>query len=801
MNIIKNKTFRFSSLAIALNLCGAAYAEESQSPEVAKSNSGLEVIEVTAQKRSQNLQHVPIAIQSFNSEALKSKGISTVTDIADSIPNVELDYTSAFSGSTQVLGAFIRGIGQSDFAFNLEPGVGVYIDGVFYARAIGSVVDLLDLEHIEVLKGPQGTLFGRNTIGGALNIVTRRPSEDFAYTGEITLGRFDRQDIRGAVDIPLSDNLYSQVSFASKNRDGYHRRLAHPAALNSDTGLFSSTGEETFNNRQGGENNDVIRAKLYWDASDDVSVLFSADLTNANEQSAPNTLIDTFELPLPGTLAQAYNACISGAPLPFCTSDRGSLPAFGPTNVDGNPSNDRTPYDDRFITDDIDTTYGNGANYSILDSWGASATVDWSLDDDLDLKSITAYRELDSFFGSDVDGSPLAINDTSFAMSQKQFSQEIQVTGLSFDTNLEWVAGVYYFHEEGTLDDHVVFGEGLVQIYGPNQFDNDAYALFFHTNYQINDALSATVGLRYTYEDKTFIGGQRDLNDFAGQIGFPAEAYPDPSDRTLYFPQTTNNQTFSNVTSKLGLEYRLNDDVLTYVSYSEGFKSGGWTTRVTVPVTEAPAFNEETAVTYEFGMKSQWFDDTLRFNTAIFSTDYDDLQITVQRGLTPFIENAGESKIEGIEADFVWVATENLTFNGAVGFIDAQYTQLDPGAAIQEGFLFNNTPEQSASLSAEYFSYLDSGSTLKYFLDYSYRSEQANDAENTPELITGSLSTVNASLTFKPESERWDVSFGVKNLTDERYIVSGFRQPGAGVLDGTYSRPREWYLTFRVYSE
>lgn len=800
MNIIKNKTFQLSSLAIALNLSGAAYAEETQNPEAVKVNAGLEVIEVTAQKRSQNLQHVPIAIQSFNSETLKSKGISTVTDVADSIPNVELDYTSAFSGSTQVLGAFIRGIGQADFAFNLEPGVGMYIDGVFYARAIGSVVDLLDLEHIEVLKGPQGTLFGRNTIGGALNIVTRRPSDEFQYTGEITLGRFDRQDIRGAVDIPLTDNLYSQISFASKNRDGYHRRLNHPGALNTDKGLFSSTGEEVFNNRQGGENNDVIRAKLYWDASSDVSVLFSADLTNANEQSAPNTLIGTFDVP-GGTLAGAYNACISGVPAPFCATDRGSLPAFGPTNVDDNPSNDRTPYDDRFITDDIDTTYGGGANYSILDSWGASATVDWSLNDDLDLKSISAYRELDSYFGSDVDGSPIAINDTSFAMSQQQWSQELQLTGLSFDTNLEWVAGIYYFHEEGTLDDHVVFGEGLVQIYGPNEFDNDAYAAFFHTNYQITDALSATVGLRYTYEDKTFIGGQRDLNDFAGQNGFPAQGYSDPSDRTLYFPTTTNNQTFSNVTSKLGLEYRVNNDVLTYVSYSEGFKSGGWTTRVTVPVTEAPAFDEETAVTYEIGMKSQWLDDTFRFNTAIFSTDYDDLQITVQRGLTPFIENAGKSKIEGIEADFVWVATENLSFTGAVGYIDAQYTELSPDAVIKKGFLFNNTPERSASLSAEYFSYLESGSTLKYFVDYSYSSEQANDAENTPELITDSLSTVNASLTFKAESDLWDVSFGVKNLTDERYIVSGFRQPGAGVIDGTYSRPREWYLTFRVYSE
>lgn len=770
---------------------------------------GLEVMIVTAQKRAQNLQDVPIAIQSFNNESLQSKGISSVTDLAPSLPNVELDYTSAFSGSTQVLGAFIRGIGQADFAFNLEPGVGVYIDGVFYARAIGSVVDLLDVDNIEVLKGPQGTLFGRNTIGGALNITTRKPSDTFQHMGEITIGEYNRKDLRGVVDIPLSDSLFSQLSFSSKNRDGYHRRIPFPGTFTTDVGRFIGTGEETFNDTQGGENNHTLRGKLLWDNGGDISVLFSVDSSNTDEASAPNTLIGTFpDAPDPnnGLLGFLYNACISapaGAVAPFCDSNRAVVgTALGGVNLDGTNTNDRLLYNDQFITDDIDTTYGRGANYSKLSSWGTSATLDWSLSNDVDFKSITAYRELDSSFGSDVDGSPLVINDTSFAIRQQQWSQELQLTGLSFDGKMEWVGGFYYFHEQGDSTDNVVFGEGLVQIVGPNDFTNDAYALFGQLNYSFTDKFSSTVGVRYTYEDKVFTGGQRDLNAFASQSGAVApEDHPDPSDLTLYFPTDENNRTFDNVSAKLGFEYRFTPDILSYVSFSQGFKSGGWTTRATVAITEAPEFEEETADTYEVGLKSQWFDNTLRLNMALFSTDYDDLQITVQRGLSPFIENAGKSKIEGLEADFVWVATDALTLSGAIGLIDARYTELEAGAQVQEDFLFNNTPEESASLSVDYVMSMQSGSSWQWHVDYAYTSEQANDAENTPELIADSQSTFNGSLTFRPSNENWEVALGAKNITDERYIVSGFRQVGAGVIDGTYSRPREWYLTFRYFNQ
>ena len=573
----------------------------------------LEEVVVTAQKRAQNQQDVPIAVQSFTAEALSKRGLTNIAEIGVFTPNAAIDSTSPFSGSTQVLGAFIRGIGQNDFAFNLEPGVGVYIDGVYYARAIGSVVDLLDLEQVEVLKGPQGTLFGRNTIGGALNITTRDPSDTFGYKGEFTTGRFSRADIRGAVDIPLVEGkLLSQVAFSSKNRDGYHRRLGFPGTFVTDVGRFIGSGEEEFYSRQGNANTDTVRAKLKWIPNDQVDVLLSVDYSNTDEQAAPNTLIDTFpNAPDPGNglLGFFHNTCISApanAVAPFCDAQRAVVGgAIGGVNLDGTNTNDRLVYGDQFITGDRDTSFGRGANHSKSESKGASLTVDWAITDQVNLKSITAWRSIDTFFGTDIDGAPQVINDTSFEMDQSQFSQELQFSGVALDARLDWLVGLYYFEEDGSLVDYPIFGGGLVQIFGPNDLDNQAWAVFTHANYSITEQFSVTAGLRYTSEDKEFEGRQQDLNAFASFIGLPPQAFPDPNDFTLYFPPGTNKRSFDNVTAKLGAEFRLNDNILTYASFSEGFKSGGWTTRATLPILEAPEFDEEAATTYEIGWKSE----------------------------------------------------------------------------------------------------------------------------------------------------------------------------------------------------
>jgi len=411
------------------------------------------------------------------------------------------------------------------------------------------------------------------------------------------------------------------------------------------------------------------------------------------------------------------------------------------------------------------------------------------------LKSITAYRDLSAKFAQDVDGTPIAMGDHAFSTNQWQLSEELQLTGTSLEGDLEWVLGLYAFHEEGDLIDFPTFAGGLLQIVGPNQFNTEAYAGFAHAKYAVTEKLSITAGTRYTIENKQFFGAQRDLNSLAFQLGFPLALHPDPTDTTLYFPSTLNKRTFNNLSFKAGLDYALTDDSLAYASFSQGYKSGGWTTRATVPILKAPEFNEETAETYEIGLKGQYFDHRLQTNIAAFFTNYDNLQVTVQDGISPVTENAATSEIKGVEFEFQSLLSENLEINGSIGYIDAKYTSLNPGTALAKNFLFLNTPKWSLSLTGEYTVPLKNGDSILFHVDWAYKSRVANDAENTPELIADPVNLVSAMIRYEAE-EKWYLALGGRNLTDERYIVSGQNQSGIGYIGGTYSRPREWYLTF-----
>ena len=764
--------------------------------------NALAEITVTAQKRAENLQNVPIAITAFTEESLQSRGLSNISELGNFAPNVSITSTSSFSGSNQVLSAFIRGIGQSDFAFNLDPGVGVYVDGVYFARTIGSVVDLLDVDHIEVLKGPQGTLFGRNTIGGAISVVTRRPAEQFAASGEITGGEFHRLDIKGRVDIPLIDNtLLSQVAFSSKSRSGYFHQFTYPGVYVTDADAFSRP-DSTRYSEAGGENNQTARAKVEWRVNDAARVTVSSDYTHVDEEPTPSKLVA-----IKTGLLDIYNSCINtpvatlaASPLAaLCLSPRssvgGPIAALGGANVDADPYNNRLTIDGSILTPARDAAYATGAGYSKVTVYGISAVADIDFTKSMSLKSISAYRNLNSKFAMDVDGTPVPLGDHAFAMDQQQVSEELQLTGQAFEDSLHWVAGLYGFHEHGGLTDYVHFAGGLLQIQGPNQFSTSAYAAYTQLNYAFNETFGAILGGRYTLEDKEFTGGQRDLNSLANKLGFPLAGQPDPNDTTLYFPTALNKRSFTNFSPKIGLDYHISRDVLTYVSFTEGFKSGGWTTRATVPILVAPTFNPEKAKTYEIGLKGDFFSKRFQSNLAVFYTDYRDLQVTVYSGISPVTENAASSHIKGAELELKAVATDHLLLGATVGYLDAQYTQLEPGTALRRGFLFFNTPKESASITGDYTQAVGANREIVLHGDYSYRSRVANDAENTPELMAGPQGILGAAITLRDADGKWRGTLGGHNLTDRRYVIAGQNQSGIGYIAATYSRPREWYAT------
>lgn len=788
---------------------------------------GLADILVTAQKRSERVQDVPIAISAFSSQALASKGVTEIAAVGNLAPNVTLDAGTPFSGSSSVLSAYIRGIGQNDFAFNLDPGVGIYLDGVYLARSVGANQDLLDIERIEILKGPQGDLFGRNSIGGAISIVTRRPSDTFAAKAEVTTGRFNRIDVKGAIDVPLTSDLRSTLSFSTKNRNGYQKLLPYPGATASviESDSFPSFGRGHPNDF-GGFGEYTVRGKLEWQATPNIRATLTGDYLHQNTNGVASSILKTHtDIATGGVFGFFYNTCINTpaailATLPFgkiCGPRANVGTPLAGVNVDGVPGNDHLTYGDQFIAPSKDTTYATGNSFSRLNNYGGALTVDWDLGGPV-LKSITSYRELRWKSAQDEDGSPLAFLETSFEMNQHQFSQEFQLTGKAGDDRLSYVAGLYYFNEGGNLHDLVTFPGGLLQIDGQNLLSTKAYAAYAHLNYKITEQVSITLGGRYTEEKKQFEGLQADPNGtfykLNGLDPTPANrvalctatggvlCYPDPTDVLRIYPLGKNRLNFSNFSPKIGLEYKPSRDVMLYASYSRGYKTGGWTTRLTQPPAlgqTAPSFGPEKANTFDGGIKSQFLDRKVVLNVSGFHTDYKNIQLTAQVGTSPTIVNAGNAEIYGFEVELQARPVEALTLSASVGYTHARYTNVLFGASgVTTASSLPKTPEWKFNFSPQYVVGLGNGGSVLLTADYTHTSSLFNDTENTVLIARGATDMLNTSVTYREPGEHWELSIGGTNLLNERYLTTGQNQVAGGVTYGTYSRPVEWYATARV---
>lgn len=766
---------------------------------------------VTAQKRSENLQTVPIAVTAFTAQALESRGLTSVQSLGNLSPSVNLDAGSPFSGSNSVLSAFIRGIGQDDFAFNTDPGVGIYVDGVYLARTIGANSDLLDVERIEILKGPQGTLFGRNSIGGAINIVTRNPSKDFDLHGKVTVGSYDRVDTAGAVDIPIGPGLTSLITFSTKNRQGYQRRIPYPGTFVVDA-PFASAGNET-HDRQDGENSQTLRGKIRYDDGA-FRLTLSGDFSHHDQPSTANTILG--EVPS-GPFYQLYNTCISLPSTVLAGIGLGNV--CGPRAVVGTPlaganaggpgQGPRLPYGLAIAqTGNIDTTYATGVNFDKLTTWGAGATLEWDIAPSTMLKSITAYRHLRWSVGIDLDGSSIEHLAASFRTRQQQFSEELQMVGKGLDSRLNYAVGLYYFDEVGGDDGFVTYPSGLLQVNGTNTLTTKAYAAFAHLNFAVTDKFGITLGGRFTHEDKSIIDVQRDSNAFVYKIDncFPvseacrvALGFPVAGDPLNFFPAGKFTQSFNVFTPRIGLEYKFTRDVMLYGSYSKGFKSGGWTTRLTAPSLTDPEFGPEHAQTFEVGLKSELLDRHVRLNLSGYTTKYSGIQLNFLRQLSVVVQNAGDARINGVEGELTALLFKDFTISGTVGYIDAHYTRLLPGATgVTLNSALPKTPTWKASFSPEYRHQFGNGAAFRLGTDVSYTSQIYNDVSNTPILRRRPTKIVNLSTGYTLPGGNVELSAGGTNITNERYIVTGADQStGAGIYYGTYSAPAQWYASVK----
>ena len=920
------------SAAGFLFLAGAASAQTTTAATGTEATrGGLEEVVVTATRRAENLQEVPIAVTAFTAEALQSRGVTDIQALSNLTPNVNLDGGAPFSGDSSVLSASIRGIGQDDFAFNLDPAVGVYVDGAYLARTIGANQNLLDVDRIEILKGPQGTLFGRNTIGGAINIVTHTPGTEFKIQGAITEGQYNRHDVSVTADMPISTALLSSVSVSAQNRDGYQTTIPFPA-----TAPYQVLGQEAVpkapgyhsSNTQGGVDSQSIRGKLLWHASDNFDATLSADYTNQRQSGIPNTILGVFlandqayvpanvtgipQLFTANIMGNLYNACITTpladlAPGPtsgpfnavngLCgpmavgtwnsqtNSYRGNgvgypgAPALGGNGAVNVPvsvlnswlAQNPGPQNAQYVhiapgasvgsllfpgqtpriywdfantqTGNKDLTYGSGPSFANNDAYGGSLTLDWRMAPDVELKSISAWREITWNIGTDLDGLPESMQEVTDSQGQRQVSQEFQVLGKALDNKLNYVAGVYYFNESGYVHDYVPFDTGYLYVYDyDNNIKTDSYAGYLHVDYKLTDAWGLTAGVRYSHEKKQFLGGQGDLNGFSYKISGCADpnadantffgfggvpngvtcqqvlGFPDPNNPLRYFPNQWDSQTWSVWTPTYGIQYHITPDMMAYGSYSKGFKSGGWTTRLSQPISN-PAdarFNPEYDSTYELGLKSTWLNHHLVANLAVFESKYTGIQLNVQEGPSPVYQNAGDATIKGAELEMQALFGYGFQLNLAAGYMDAYYTSLnpclvynncDPALGYQTtqgggGFTLNSdlpkTPEYKVSASPIWDMHLANNNTLRFQADYTVTAGMYNDGPNTALLYRPATHVLDASIHFLPASAHYEFVVGGTNLTDDRYLTVGSVNYTAGEVVGSYNAPTQWYVTLRL---
>ncbi len=791
-----------SVLAIGCALVSTppAYSQAASPSSERRASATLEEITVTARRREESLQDAPLSVTALSGDMLRELGVADLRGISNNTPNMEFSYAGNGSGGGNFAQVFLRGIGQPDFIITKDPGVGIYIDGVYLARAPGSVLELLDVERIEVLRGPQGTLFGKNTIAGAVLVTTKKPTNELSGVAQAAIGSYDRVDLSGSLSFPLvEDKLAIRVSALSRTQDGYYERLAYSEGPADEFGTDISRKAGNNTDRQSG------RVSLMWTPTENFELLLSGDVTKERQDAVEYQMIATpnFDTAISPNIA-AYNQ--------FYATPRG-LPTYGP----------------QWISTEPWTTYSTWPGYNNSDVWGTSLTMTWDAGP-VELKSITAYRDLFVQSKGDADGTPAEIvSSGGIDIKQHQFSQEIQLSGEAFDDRLNWVTGLWYFEEKARDTQRSRQQAGLFEALeaaplnsltptvlprgcaapcllggagnpnnrrlensrsGSRLMQNSSYAVFAHASYELTPQWSVTAGVRLSHEEKEF--DYYELLPLSGRVNFNTyEGNPVvPTDEWDIF------------TPKLSFEYKPTEDVLLYVQGSTGFKAGGYNGRPAIAAA-LQSFDEEELTSYEAGIKSQWLDNRLRLNGAVFFMEYTDIQVTRLPPDLPGVrleENAGDGETLGAELEVTFIPVAGLTFGAALGYQDFELTSLEEGVqlACQLDCKLPFAPEMTANLSAAYTFGLGTFADLTMRLDYKYSDKYYIDADNTEAVAQDSYDWLDGRIALTAPSGDWEVFVGGTNLTNEPVIANGVTSVPNNSQIVTYKPPRQWYAGVRV---
>jgi iron complex outermembrane receptor protein len=756
----KNVALRMGALATMIPLQLAA---QQPPPET----GALEEIRVTARRVEENLQDTPLAVSVFTGDALAERQVFETTELDQVVPNLQFADNAPLAGNNSSSQVFIRGIGQTDPTSTVDPGVGLYVDNVYIGNAVGGTMALRDIGSIQVLRGPQGTLFGRNTIGGTILVSTVEPGDEFGGTFRGGFGSDGLIDAFAAFHTPFSDTVKARFSLGTRQQDGYVMRSDGTDLGDTDTWTAS--------------------AKFVVEPSDTFRATFALDHTEADEHGSPlvfAAITETATFPRVASLDAGCPGLTDGLVPPPGLPDQPAVPMI-PDPRCANDLQGRGPYSNN----------GTFPLASVLENTGVSMKLAWDLSDSWVLESITSSRTLDWSGVRDADNTPLPILHTSYDVDASQWSQEVQLT-MQRDA-VTGVLGFYYFEQES---DDIVTVElnpppaGIQRDSDNNAVDNDSWAVFTQWTFDFTDNLSFTAGGRYTEETKRAFPDQFDLaTPTVKQV--PARWYED---------------TFSAFTPSVSLAYRWSPSGMMYVSYAEGFKGGGWNSHFNAVLTQPQQdalhpFRPEEAETVEVGTKLDLADNTVRLNAALFSSDYTDMQVTYRgpapNGVAPFLTNAGKASIDGAELELTWLPTAAFTVEASLGFLDATIDRLDtiPLAVLPPDLRAGNVlpfaPERQAHLGLAYDANAGRISVTPR-IDVSYTDTQFFDATNTREIAQlEDVTVVNASVALAPSAGNWRVTIGVNNATDETYPVAGNSSltTGSGYAEVAYARPREYF--------
>lgn len=723
---------------------GLAVAQDSGDEDDGARRFGT--VTVTAQRREQSALDVPLSVSAFSGEELEATGAVDITSVQRATPNATIEVAR---GSNSTLIAFIRGVGQQDPLWGFEPGVGLYVDDVYVARPQGAILDIFDIDRIEVLRGPQGTLYGRNTIGGAIKYVTSRIDDEPDLKAKVNLGTFNQTDLIVSGSTPLGDTFAVGGAIAKYSRDGY--------------GTNINTGEDHYDK-------DVLAYRLSaeWAPSADFFVRASYDRSEDDS-----------------------NAKHGHRLLP---SADGTLP----------------------VTSNVFNTRAGLGDDNSVDTEGYSLMAEWTVNDAVTLKSITAYREGETTTPIDFDTLPQPDFDVPAIYMDDQFSQEFQL--LYSGDRLNGVAGVYYLDGNASGAFDVILGGLGLTVYQAGDQQKENFSVYGDFTYDFNDQWALTVGGRFT-KDETTADVLREL-----WLGLGSGTFDSSNTSSALLVTQTDFQGLTRsdeeFTPRVSLSYKPTDNLNLYATFAQGFKAGGFDPRARADLDplglSEQGFGPEFVDSYEIGAKGSFFDNTLNLNAAIFFAEYTDQQITVQSGadsdndgvndtFVSSVFNAGASEYTGFELEGTWFINDLFTLSGNLGIIDAEITEiLSADVNIASQFETQNTPELQGQVSLNYTNDLGQNGELSVTGALSYRDEYflfnvANPGfgpgvnalfpAGGPALDPEAYTLADLSIVWTSPGEKYRLGLHGRNLTDEEYRVAAYNfvTPSQLGVDSAYS--------------